>query len=351
MIMNPLAEFCHELKTGFIPKTKDPKRPVRVWSEPDRYHDEIINAFVIILRTKGCSWAQHSGCSMCGYFNDSAWDTITSDDIIQQYTTAMASYNKEPVVKIFTSGSFLDTSEVPLSSQDHIFTDLGGKVEKIMVESRPKYITDTRLHHISTICDDTAVELGVGLETANDTIRTHVINKGFSFKDYQQAAETIHKHNKMLKTYVLIKPIFLTEADAINDAIQTTKAITHMTDTISFNPCNVQRNTLTEYLYKKDQYRPPWLWSIIEILRESKHIAPGTRLQCDIAGGGSRRGAHNCKNCDRPVLDAISRFSLTQDDSTFADLTCTCKDQWHDQIELEKMTFGSIVDFSKEVFS
>jgi len=351
MTMNPLAEFCRELKTGFIPKTKDPKRPVRVWSEPDRYHDEIINAFVIILRTKGCSWAQHSGCSMCGYFNDSAWDTITSDDIIQQYETAMNSYNKETVVKIFTSGSFLDTSEISQSSQDHILTDLAGKVDKVMFESRPMYITKTRLHHISTICDDTDVELGVGLETANDTLRTYVINKGFSFMDYQQASEIIHSNNMLLKTYVLIKPIFLTEADAINDAIQTTRAIMHLTDTISFNPCNVQRNTLTEHLWKKDQYRPPWLWSVIDILRESKHIAPTIRLQCDIAGGGSRRGAHNCRNCDRQVLDAISRFSLTQDESVLANLSCSCKDQWHDQLELEKMTFGSIVDFSKEVVS
>lgn len=351
MIMNPLAEFCHELKTGFIPKTKDSKRPVRFWSEPDRYHDEIINAFVIILRTKGCSWAQHSGCSMCGYFNDSAWDTITSDDIIQQYTTAMTAYKDEPVVKIFTSGSFLDASEVPSSSQNHILTDLAGKVDKVMVESRPMYITETRLKHISTICVDTDVELGVGLETANDIIRTHAINKGFSFKDYQQAAENIHKHNMVLKTYVLIKPIFLTEADSINDAIQTTRAIMPLTDTISFNPCNVQRNTLTEYLWKKEEYRPPWLWSIIEILKESKHITSDIRLQCDIAGGGSRRGAHNCRKCDRQVLDAISHFSLTQDDSVFTHLSCSCKDQWHDQLELEKMTFGSIVDFSKEVFS
>lgn len=348
--MNPIAELCRELKTGFTPRNKDPGRPVRFWSEQDRYKDEIINAFVIILRTKGCSWAQHSGCSMCGYFNDSAWDTITKDDIIHQYTTAMDAYSNEPVVKIFTSGSFLDDAEVPSSAQDHIITDLSKKTEKIQFESRPLYVTDKRLKEISKICNDTSIQIGIGLETANDTIRTYSINKGFDLKDYQDAEKNIHKNNMLLKTYVLIKPVFLTEQQAIDDTLRTVKIIQKTTDTVSFNPCNVQRNTLTEYLWKKNQYRPPWLWSIIEILKESKKLAPDVRLQCDIAGGGSRRGAHNCKQCDTAVLKAISTFSLTQDVSVFDDLECSCRQQWQDQLDMEQLTFGSITDFSKEVF-
>jgi archaeosine synthase beta-subunit len=349
MIMNPIAEFCRELKTGFTPRSKDPRHPVRVWSENDRYKNKIIKAFVIILRTKGCSWAQHSGCSMCGYFNDSAWENITAEDLIQQYTTAMETYANEPVVKIFTSGSFLDTTEVPLSVQNHIIQDLSGNVEKIMFESRPVYVTDQRLKEISTISQNTKVQIGVGLETANDMIRTFSINKGFSLKEYQKAESIIHKNNMLLKTYVLIKPVFLTEQQSIDDVLQTVDIIKKSTDTISFNPCNVQRNTLTEYLWKRNQYRPPWLWSIVEILKESKQRAPGVRLQCDIAGGSSSRGAHNCRQCDNAVLEAISQFSLTQDESVFNDLDCSCRKQWLDQLDMETLTFGSIVDFSKEV--
>lgn len=347
MIMNPLSKFCRELKTGFTPKIKDPTKPVRFWPESDRYRDNIINSFVIILRTKGCSWAQHSGCSMCGYFNDSTWSNVSKDDLITQYTIAMQSYNKEPVVKIFTSGSFLDEHEVPLTVQNHIINDLVGKTQKIMFESRPSYVTEKRLNAISQNVSETDIEIGVGLETANDTTRTYAINKGFTFNEYLDAARIIKEKNMLLKTYVLIKPVFLTEQDAINDAIQTTKAIKKTTDAISYNPCNVQRNTLTEYLWKRDQYRPPWLWSVREILKESKLIAPNIRLQCDIVGGGSRRGAHNCSTCDAQMLDEITKFSLTQDEKVFSQVNCSCKEQWYDQLDLESLTFGSIVDFSK----
>ncbi len=348
MIMNPLAEFCHELKVGFTPKIKDPTKPVRVWSEQDRYKNTIINAFTIILRTKGCSWAQHSGCSMCGYFNDSLWTNITQEDLIKQYTTAMQSYNNESVVKIFTSGSFLDEGEIPLLVQNHILNDLSDKVQKITFESRPTYITEKRLHLLSQQISKTDVEISIGLETADDTIRTYAINKGFTFNEYLDAAHIIKKHNMLLKTYVLIKPLFLTEQDSINDAIKTVASIKSITDAISFNPCNIQRNTLTEYLWKRDQYRPPWLWSVLSILQESLDIAPDIRLQCEIAGGGSNRGAHNCPNCDAQVLDAIAKFSLTQDKTVLSDLDCFCKEQWCDQLDLESLTFGSIVDFSKE---
>ena len=68
--MNELAQFCKQLKQDFTPRIQNPKKPVSFWSEKDVLNENITNAFVIIIRTQGCSWALKSGCSMCGYFND-----------------------------------------------------------------------------------------------------------------------------------------------------------------------------------------------------------------------------------------------------------------------------------------
>lgn len=346
--MNELAKFCKSFKSNFSPKVRDSTEPVRCWSEKDLLDGKIVDAYVIIFRTAGCSWAHNSGCTICGYFNDSMWDRVSDEDLLKQFKIAMDHYNGEKFIKIFTSGSFFDEKEIKKGTRDEIINSLGEKTDKLSVESRPEYVTENILSEIKDILQSKTMEISIGLETANDFIRENAINKGFTFEDYKQAVQIIKKYNFKLKTYVLIKPPFITEKEAIEDCIETLNKIKDHSDTVSFNPTNVQRNTVVEYLWKRNQYRPPWLWSVVEILKTCKKTTDNI-IKCDIAGGGRERGAHNCKNCNGIFLNAISEFSLSQDTDVFNDLDCECKENWLDQIDIEDLTFGSIVDFSRRL--
>jgi radical SAM enzyme (TIGR01210 family) len=177
-------------------------------------------------------------------------------------------------------------------------------------------------------------------------IREQAINKGFSFADYKKATMQLKKHKINVKTYVLMKPPFLTEKESIDDCFRTLRETKNLTQSISINPTNVQRNTVVDYLWKRNQYRPPWLWSIVEVLKQSNTITPAS-VKCDVVGGGSIRGAHNCGNCDSKVLHAIEEYSLTQKKEVFQNLSCDCQEHWLDQLNLEKLSFGSQVDFSR----
>jgi radical SAM enzyme (TIGR01210 family) len=342
--MNELAKFCKQLKKDFKPKIQNPKKPVHFWSEKDVLNGKIAEAFVIIFRTQGCSWALKSGCSMCGYFNDSMWQKISDDDLLTQFNIAMNSYSGQKFVKIFTSGSFLDDREISPRVRNEIIDKLSDITNKISVESRPEYITDKTLSNIKKNNDLKNFEIGIGLETVNDSIRNDYLNKGFTFDDYKNVANILKKHNMSLKTYVLIKPPFLTEKESIDDAIKTIDKIKKITGTVSFNPTNVQRKTFVNYLWQRKKYRPAWLFSVVEILKESKKIAPDVFIKCDISGGGSIRGAHNCKVCDRKYLNAITDFSLNQNTKVFEGLDCECKEKWLDQLDIEGLSYGSIVD-------
>jgi len=342
--MNELAQFCKELKKKIRIKEKDPNKPVSFWSEKDILNGKIVDTFVIIFRTKGCSWALNSGCTMCGYFNDSMLESVSDQNILSQFEMAMNSYSNQKFIKIFTSGSFLDDKEISLKIRKKILERFFETAEKISIESRPEYITDKKLSEISKITKDKTFEIGIGLETASDEIRERNLNKGFTFNEYKKAAALLKKYNFKLKTYVLIKPPFLTEKESIVDAISTVEKIKTITDIISFNPTNVQKNTLVEYLWKRKQYRPPWLFSIVEILIESKKIAGNMQIKCDISGGGSFRGPYNCKGCDRKYLNAIADFSLNQDVKIFNGLTCECKENWLDLLDIEDLSYGSIID-------
>ena len=194
--MNQLAEFCKNLKKDFKPKTTDAFKPVSCWSEKDMLNGKLVDTFVIIFRTKGCSWALESGCSMCGYFNDSLLKDVSEKDLLKQFEKTMERYNNEKFVKIFTSGSFLDDEEIPLNVRKQILTQLYKTAEKVSVESRPEYVTDKKINEIKDIFKSKIFEIGVGLETADDFIRQNYINKGFTFDDYKKAANVLKKSIK-----------------------------------------------------------------------------------------------------------------------------------------------------------
>ena len=138
--MSEIAEFCRNLKKDFIPKIQNPTKPVRCWIEKDVLNGKIVDTFVIIFRTRGCSWALNSGCSMCGYYNDSMWNKVSDKDLLKQFEVAMQKYSGEKFVKIFTSGSFLDYNEINPKVRNEILCKLGETISKVSTESSPEYI-------------------------------------------------------------------------------------------------------------------------------------------------------------------------------------------------------------------
>jgi len=103
---------------------------------------------------------------------------------------------------------------------------------------------------------------------------------------------------------------------------------------VSMNPCNVQRHTMVVDLYHDDGYRPPWLWSVAEVL-ESTADADAIVVS-DPVGHGSDRGPHNCGECDDRVQTAIKDFDKRQDPSVFDQVSCECETTWEAVLEREK---------------
>ena len=179
-------------------------------------------------------------------------------------------------------------------------------------------------------------EFAIGLETANDLIRQNIIRKGFTFQDFIDAAKTVHDRSGKVKAYLLLKPPFLSEGAAIRDAIISAKAARQHADILSLNLCNIQRGTVVERLWEHGEYRPPWLWSAVEVLKNVSYP-----IICDPVGAGARRGPHNCGECDDAIAMAIRGHDLTQDPGIFDDLDCKCKVAWQKVVELEEQTFGT----------
>jgi radical SAM enzyme (TIGR01210 family) len=333
MINSVLNETVRSIRQKNLKKAKSRKK-ASYWREKDLLKGEVVDVGVLILPTCGCSWGRASGCTMCGYVYESG--KLGDKELGRIFREALVELGRVPYLKIFTSGSFFDRREVSeqlLTSMIDTVNDMN--FEQIQVESRPEFIKKEGLKFVKENLDS-QLEIGIGLETSSDLIRANCINKGFSFSDYKKAVKLSRSLGIMVKTYLLLKPPFILEREAVIDTVGSARdAATAGSSRVSINPMNIQRGTLVELLWKRKEYRPPWLWSLVEVLERLTKDSFSATLLSHPTGGGSKRGAHNCGKCDVRVMAAIREFSTTQDPTLLESLECRCKKHWKDYLSLE----------------
>lgn len=303
------------------------------WKEKD-FLGESVSAGVIILSTRGCRWGLSSGCSMCGYVYDSIRKRQNGDEILKQFKDAFAKVKDVEYLKIFNSGSFFDDSEISDKMRQKIFAMINEKkIKRLQVESRPEFLNSEKLKEAKKNLK-AQLEVGIGLETTNDDIRVNCINKGFLLEDFINALNICKEFEVETKAYLLIKPLFLGEKEALEDAVNSAVEVSKLgVSRISFNPVNVQKGTLLEYMWRRGEYRPPWLWTVVETLKKTRRKVRIPILSHPVATG-KRRGPHNCGECNGDIHNAIINFSITQDHK-YLNGKCDCEEMWKDYLELE----------------
>ncbi|MFP4655515.1 MAG: archaeosine biosynthesis radical SAM protein RaSEA [Methanohalobium sp.] len=343
-----LNQIISEIRNKQRIKPSAPDTPTAVWTGHDNHDGKKINTLTIIFKTSGCWWGNQGGCSMCGYVYDSSQEPPNDKDMKSQFDKAMqkASNLDKFMVKIYTSGSFLDENEVSAKALQYILQtlNLDERVVKVIAETRPEFVTHDTVGKCKDILDSTEFEIAIGLETSSDIIRRDSINKGFRFSNFIGAAQIAGEHDVTTKAYLLLKPPFIPEGTALDDMVQSVDEIVPYVSNISINLCNVQKGTFVEWIWQKHQYRPPWLWSIVEVLRKSKVKHPDTIITSDPVGAGSKRGPHNCNKCDQDVANAIRKFSITQNlEDLDIDQSCGCIELWKRVIKLDDYTYGALI--------
>ena len=313
---------------------------IRCWSEEDVLDNRPCKALVVILKTRGCTWALAGGCTMCGYANESAWTKVSEDQLVAQFERAWAKYAGEELVKIYTSGSFLDRFEVMPGAQKRILSIIGMGPKKVAFESLPGFIEEDTFAPLLGLVQK--LEVGIGVESCNDTVLRDSVNKGHGFATFPRAAAICHRNGVSVKAYLMCKPPFLKESDALEDSTRTIVAAAPHSDMVSLNPTNVQGNTIVDALFKKGSYRPPWLWTLVQALLDGRTAAEAAgfkgMLKSDVIAAGHDRGAHNCGRCDEDVAGYLKKYKATQDRKWLAEclekVECPCRREWRLTVEL-----------------
>lgn len=330
-----LSSTIYKLRQEFLELKKTSLKP-KIWFKLTETMEKVVITGVI--PTRGCSWAlsESGGCSVCGYINDSSRDQkIPSEQILEQIQQSLTQNDSSKPIefKLFNSGSFFDENDIPRKLQKQI-VELLKKADRIRlfsVESRPEFLLNHQniINETNIYLKPIKLEIGVGLESSNNAILKDCWNKGFFLEEYRESVQITRSNGVRIKTYVFIKPPFLTELEAICDSIRTAfDAIEIGTDIISFNPCTIQNGTLVNFLAKRDRFSPPWLWSVLQIIKTIRNQFPEQEMICEPIAAGKQRGPHNCGKCDATVLDLINRAINNKQIPDDLSTICPCYQRW-----------------------
>lgn len=282
----------------------------------------------VILMSGGCSVPT---CTMCPFTNENNYG-LGSDPqrLLDQVDTVLTRSASEPdyaVLALYNDGSFFAPREIPLEVQRAIAERVARSgVGRLVVESLPQFVTAKALKPFIAGLGGVELEIGIGLQSCDDLVRETLVNTRISRPTFKRAVATMNSFGVFPKIYLMIKPPFLTDAEAVTDVVQSVDYVRSLGITgVTLCPTRVSRNTVAWHLWQSGHYQPPNLWTVVEAVRRA-HQATAVRVACINLRGTDFESVFpdSCPLCADRVVDGLVRYSETGDLSDLPD-GCECQ--------------------------
>mgnify|MGYP006291008975 CR=1 FL=1 len=253
---------------------------------------------VLGLRNAGCSYRRSSppGCFVCG-FNARILHSMQPQaaDLDRQLRRALfeAAQEEYDALEFLGDGSFLNDAEIGDETKRRLFVRINRAehIRRILVESRPGDVDVGDLEILTnSLTRGQEIEIGIGLETADDHIRQYCLNKGFRRRDFEEALDLLENQVEnperiSVVAYLLLKPPFLNEEESLSDIVKTLSYLselqrTHRVRIIpKIEPAVVTRGTVLESLLKERKYDPVSFWTVVEVIARAHELGFGSILR------------------------------------------------------------------------
>lgn len=187
----------------------DPWIPYSFFCEEERSAStEIVPIATIFLTNRECPWH----CVMCDLWKNTLSFTVPSGAIPAQIDYALQKLPSARQVKLYNSGSFFDKKAIPPEDYSAIAERMKS-FENVILECHPALIGDDCLRFQEMI--DGSLEVAMGLETSNEEVLQQ-LNKGMTLEQFSQACDFLKSHSISVRAFILVKPPFLNEEEAIH---------------------------------------------------------------------------------------------------------------------------------------
>jgi isopentenyl-diphosphate delta-isomerase len=248
-------------------------------SYPDVHGSDKVAYF--FLPSRGCTKALKSGpCKMCVFCKPheilgTPARKPTDAEILSVYTTyakPSIEKNKASVLAFLIGGSILDKDEFPQNALYKIIEDMLPKtVQKVIIESRPEYITSSTLKKLKeAVPKKIKLTIYFGVESGSESIRNKYLNKQISDQSLRASLQKLKKFGFSAGAYLLAGIPGLYKGESINDAINSVKwCVNFGFFEILLSPTVVPQSTsYTKKLYEAGRFSPLNLREFIAILEK-----------------------------------------------------------------------------------
>ena len=237
----------------------DPRQPAGFLLEQERAENgEVVPVATILLTNRECPWR----CLMCDLWKHTLTETVPPGAIPAQIDFALAQlasgatheperdlYHEPPphpalspnggegarragegvggikkrpqleartTLKLYNAGSFFDPNAIPPQDYPDIAAR-AGVFERVIVECHPALVGERVLRFQEMLRNGakaTRLEIAMGLETVHPEILSR-LNKRMTLDQFAQAATFLRAHDIAVRAFILVKPPFLDDAEAL----------------------------------------------------------------------------------------------------------------------------------------
>jgi radical SAM enzyme (TIGR01210 family) len=303
------SPYPHHDPSAWILSQRPPRATVNAF-EPNGYFLErecsasgrVVQSGTILLTNKECPWR----CLMCDLWKHTLPVTVPRGAIPAQIELAVRQSGLQPEqLKLYNSGSFFDSAAIPLED----YPDIARQVSfarHVIVESHPRLVGDRALR-LRDLLLDASLEVAMGLETVHPEVLPR-LNKRFTLHHFAQAAAFLRGQGIEVRAFILVKPPFMNEAEAIEWAVQSARfAFSCGVGAVSLIPTRPGNGAMDRLIASGD-FVPPSL----NVLEESLDRCLDLRGGRVFADTWDLARFSSCDVCFKDRKDRLDSMNLTQ---------------------------------------
>lgn len=285
----------------------DPSVPYAYLLEEERNAaGEIVPTAAIFLTNRECPWR----CLMCDLWRNTVAETVPAGAIPGQIEYALERLPSARQVKLYNSGSFFDARAIPPGDWRAIARCVEG-FERVVVECHPALVGDGCVRFRDMIHGQ--LEVAIGLETAHVEILER-LNKRMTLDMFAESARFLRKNDIDLRAFVLVKPPFMREEEAVEWAVRSLEFAFECGATAASLIPTRGGNGAMEELAAAGDFSPPALCTLEAAIEQGILLKRG-RVFADLWNSEMWPGCESCgarrvvrlqaMNIEQRVLDGV----------------------------------------------